>query len=164
VKRRMVEGSDAFRIELLKLMPGYSWTVHKSLFEDRIEATGTQSSGSNRLSTLSVIRTQGSDGVVRYEARSAGYGLRAPWLHTNADGTLARALRGLQDHYEHRAATYRSHAAALQQGRALGVEPSEPLRHSTKENGDCPHWCRACAAEREQRIAGVKELPGGQDG
>jgi hypothetical protein len=26
-----------------------------------------------------------------------------------------------------------------------------PLRHSTKENGDCPHWCKACAAERAAR-------------
>lgn len=118
MKRRMVEGSDAFRAELLKLMPGYSWTVHQSFSEGRIEATGTQSSGSNRLSTLSVIRTQEPGDKIRYVARSAGYGLRAPWLHTNTDRTLASAIRGLQEHYERKAATYRSHAAALQAGRA----------------------------------------------
>ena len=42
---------------------------------------------------------------------------RAPWLHENTDGTLARALRGLQDHYEGTAATYRSHAEAMKLGR-----------------------------------------------
>lgn len=31
-----------------------------------------------------------------------------------------------------------------------GVTPA----HSTKENGDCPHWCKACAVERAAR-AGV---------
>lgn len=37
-----------------------------------------------------------------------------------------------------------------------GVAPSgEPLRHATKENGDCPHWCKACAAEEAAR--GVSE-------
>ena len=115
-KRRMVLGSEAFRAELLKIMPGYQWTVHKSRVETYIEATGTQSSGFNRLSTLSVVRTDGLDGV-RYEAKSAGYGLRARWLHTNEAPTLARALRGLQEHYEGREATYRSHASALAQGR-----------------------------------------------
>lgn len=116
MKRRMVEGSDAFRDELVKLMPGYAWVVHRSLSEQRIEASGTQSSGFNRLSTLSVIRTEHVDRIV-YEVKSSGYGVRAPWLHTTRDGTLARALRGLQEHYEQRAATYRSHAAALQTGR-----------------------------------------------
>ena len=37
---------------------------------------------------------------------------------------LARALRGLQEHYERTAATYRSHAAAMQQGRAA-LAPKE---------------------------------------
>ena len=27
------------------------------------------------------------------------------------------------------------------------TEPA-PLRHSTTWSGDCPHWCKACAAER----------------
>lgn len=122
-RRRMVEGSAAFRAELVKLMPGYEWTVHQSRSSQRIEATGTQSSGFNRLSTLSVVRSEGAHGVT-YEAKSAGYGLRAPWLHSNTDGTLARALRGLQKHYEDRAATYRSHAAALEDGRKASALPS----------------------------------------
>ena len=119
---------NEFRAELLKIMPGYSWTVHKllksrlpsKLAEDLPEvltATGIQSSGSNRLSTLEVTRREGG-GVVTYEARSSGYGTRAPWLHETRACTLARALRYLQEHYERTAATYRSHAAALQTGRA----------------------------------------------
>ncbi len=109
-------GANDFRAELVKIMPGYNWTVHKSSNVARIEATGTQSSGSNRLSTLSVIRTE-KDGRTIYEAKSAGYGLRAKWLHRHSDGTLARAFRGLQDYYEAVAATHRSHANALKNAR-----------------------------------------------
>lgn len=109
-------GANAFRAELEKIMPGYSWTVHHSSFSVYLEATGTQSSGSNRLSTLSVTRTE-REGVVRYEVKSAGYGLRAKWLWKTTDGTLARALRGLQSHYQGVATTYRLHAEALAKGR-----------------------------------------------
>ncbi|MDW9814951.1 hypothetical protein GOB25_07695 [Sinorhizobium meliloti] len=109
--------ANEFRAELVKIMPGYTWTVHKTpKGMTFLEATGIQSSGFNRLSTLSVIRRE-RDGTVSYEAKSAGYGRRAEWLHTNTDGTLARALRGLQAHYEYTANTYRNHAAALQHGR-----------------------------------------------
>jgi hypothetical protein len=117
-----------FRAELEKIMPGYSWTVHRDPAWLRkavpapegvsvFTATGTQSSGSNRLSTLEVTRRE-DNGYTTYTAKSSGYGTRAPWLHENKDGTLARALRGLQDHYEHEAAKYRSHASAMQEGRA----------------------------------------------
>ena len=108
--------ANEFRKELMKIMPGYDWTVHQTKAAGYLSATGTQSSGFNRLSTLSVTRRE-QDGEVRYEAKSAGYGLRARWLHTNEDGTLARALRGLQDHYEMTANTYRSHAEHLKAGR-----------------------------------------------
>ena len=112
-----------FRAELEKIMPGYAWTVHKSLknslppklaedLPEVLRATGTQSSGFNRLSTLEVTRRE-HDGMVTYEARSSGYGTKAPWLHHSRAGTLARALRYLQEHYERTAATYRSHAVAL---------------------------------------------------
>lgn len=111
-----------FRAELIKIMPGYEWTVHKSTSENHLRATGTQSSGFNRLSTLRVVRIE-KDGLATYEAKSAGYGLRAKWLHTNTDGTLARALRGLQDHYLAVSNTYRSHAQSLERGRrAAGGE------------------------------------------
>lgn len=109
-------GASDFRRELLKIMPGYKWTVHKT-GSGYFNATGIQSSGFNRLSTLSVVRLVRA-GAVQYEVKSAGYGTRAKWLHTNADKTLASALRGLQQHYEQMANKYRSHAASMQRGRA----------------------------------------------
>ncbi len=118
--KRMANGSPEFRAELEKLMPGYQWTVHKSISENHIEATGTKSSGFNRLCTLSAVRIDGLDGV-SYEVKSAGYGLRAPWLYTHTNKTLARALRGLQDHYERKAQTYRIHAEDLASGRKGGA-------------------------------------------
>ena len=111
-----------FRAELTKIMPGYVWTVHKSSSAVYLEATGIRSSGFNRLSTLRVIRTE-FDGSPVYEATSAGSGTRAPFLHAHKDGTLARALRGLQTYYRRQAATYGAHARALECGRQAG-EPS----------------------------------------
>lgn len=116
--------SNEYRVELVKIMPGYSWTVHKrpkalAIPQDDFPliATGTQSSGSNRTSTLEVTRRE-DNGRVTYIAKSSGYGTLAPWLHEHKGGTLARALRGLQEHYERTAAAHRSHAEALQTGRA----------------------------------------------
>lgn len=54
--------SAEFRKELLKIMPGYSWTVHKTSNPERLTATGIQSSGFNRLSTLQVTRTDKGGG------------------------------------------------------------------------------------------------------
>ena len=61
------------------------------------------------------------DGSVSYTARSAGFGRRAAWLHTHTDGTLARALRGMQEHYARTAATYLSHVSDMEQGRRSSV-------------------------------------------
>ncbi len=105
-----------FRSELAKIMPGYTWTVHKQRYDKELEATGTQSSGFNRLSTLSVVKSDGNGQVV-YTAKSAGYGLNAKFLLSHRSGTLSSALRGLQKAYESTATTHRSHAAALEQGR-----------------------------------------------
>ena len=107
---------NKFRAELLKLMPGYKWTVHKTNTNGYLEATGIQSSGSNRLSTLSVIRRE-INATVRYEAKSAGFGTKAKWLHTADGKTLAQALRELQNHYEHMCNLYRAHAERLKEGR-----------------------------------------------
>lgn len=108
---------DDFRKELVKVMPGYKWTVHRGRpFEGTIIATGIQTSGSNRLSTLRVERRE-REGVAQYEAKSAGFGLRAPWLHKAAGKTLANALRSLQEHYEREARKFLSHASDLQAGR-----------------------------------------------
>ena len=111
--------AEDFRKELVKIMPGYEWTVHKSSDLERyMVATGIQSAGFNRLSTLQVTRRRDLlNSAVRYEVKSAGFGKRAPWLYTSEDGTLARALRNLQSHYESHASIYRGHAGALQNGR-----------------------------------------------
>ncbi len=118
-----------FRAELVKIMPGYNWTVHKSHSPDTyLIATGIQSSGSNRLSTLRVERREAyaGSGSARYEVKSAGYGRRAPWLHIAADKTLARALRALQDHYERTASLYWSHAGHMKTGRkAVAAAPGK---------------------------------------
>ncbi|MDF5944550.1 hypothetical protein P4198_25090 [Pseudomonas aeruginosa] len=109
-----------FRAELVKIMPGYNWTVHASRSSEKLlVATGIQSSGSNRLSTLRVERRDdyAGSGKPRYEVSSAGYGTRSPWLHTAQDKTLARALRSLQEHYEGNARKYSIHASDLQRGR-----------------------------------------------
>ena len=113
-----------FRAELVKIMPGYSWTVHKGKDSDVVFiATGIQSSGSNRLSTLRVERREDDRGI-SYQAKSAGYGTRAPWLHTASDATLARALRSLQEHYERIARQYNVHAIDLQTGRKTVSAPT----------------------------------------
>jgi len=116
--------TSEFRAELVKLMPGYTWTVHRSTNDSVLVATGIQSSGFNRLSTLQVKRIAVGAMSPDYEAKSAGHGTRAKWLHSHTDRTLARALRGLQDHYEAVSNTYRSHAAALKKGR---VAPNEHI-------------------------------------
>lgn len=105
-----------FRKELMKIMPGYNWTISQIRPAGYLSATGTQSSGFNRLSTLSVIRRE-QEGAVRYEAKSAGFGLRAKWLHVFEGGSLASALRGLQDYYKRMSDEHRAHAEALKVGR-----------------------------------------------
>lgn len=97
-------------------MPGYKWTIHKSASALMREATGAKSKGANRISTLFVRRNERESGI-EYTVRSAGFGLRAPWLHKHSDGTLARALRGLQDYYEREAQKYKIHADDLRAGR-----------------------------------------------
>ena len=109
--------SNKFRKELLKIMPGYKWTVHRADEPDRyIDATGIQSAGFNRMSTLFVIRRDRGDGV-EYEVKSSGFGKNAAWLAERTDGTLARALRGLQTHYKYMASEYSRHANDLELGR-----------------------------------------------
>jgi len=114
-ERKIME--EGFRKELLKIMPGYKWTVHKfGGYFGFFEATGTQSSGSNRTSTLSVKLVY-KDKSKTYTVKSSGYGLRSPWLNEASGDTLAQALRTLQDGYEWKAQNYRGHAEALRCGR-----------------------------------------------
>lgn len=123
--------SRAFRASLVKIMPGYDWTVHRAgKGAKRLVATGTQSSGFNRCSTLEVTWQRKPTGDW-YVARSSGYGLRVPWLGEVGDVTLARALRGLQDHYQRKSANYDSHMRALKNARVdptlTNGGPHEPL-------------------------------------
>lgn len=110
----MADITKAFRAELVKIMPGYKWTCHKSSNPRIIRATGIMSSGFNRLSTLEIIRE--NEGAW-YRAALAGHGTKAQFGPSFGGKTLARALRDLQDHYERSANTFRSLAARLDEGR-----------------------------------------------
>jgi hypothetical protein len=113
--------ANSFRQKLAAVMPGYAWTVHRQTKGGQsLTATGIQSSGFNRLSTLEV-RCSTKNGVDWYTARSAGFGRRAEWLHENGDVTLARALRGLQTHYQDMANKYLRHARDLEAARPAAV-------------------------------------------
>ena len=130
--------SNEFRKELEKIMPGYRWTVHHNRLKDSpyISATGIQSSGFNRLSTLYVHRWE-KDANVAYDVKSAGFGKNAPWLSEYTDGTLARALRGLQDHYEAMAQNYSSHAGALEyarKGKNNELDKQKPTNQKARLN------------------------------
>ena len=103
-----------FRKELVKIMPGYKWTVRNpSRFDTKekkdlyMEATGIQSAGFNRLSTLWVSRRE-KNGAVGYEAKIFGYGLRNSAISSCTWGakTLARCLRDLQNTCELMKRTY----------------------------------------------------------
>lgn len=145
-----------FRAELVKIMPGYNWTVHKSHSPDTyLIATGIQSSGSNRLSTLRVERREAyaGSGSARYEVKSAGYGRRAPWLHIAADKTLARALRALQDHYERTASLYWSHAGHMKTGRKAVAAAPGKAQHSVP--GNAAALVRAEAKKYSLNAAGM---------
>jgi hypothetical protein len=110
--------SKKFREELRKIMPGYKWVVHRRLYKnDPLKATGIQSRGYNRTATLQVVRRD-RDGRITYEVKSAGFGARSPWLGTNTDRTLTRALRGLQSQHEHMAREYGNQASCMQYARA----------------------------------------------
>lgn len=111
---------SAFRKELLKVMPGYKWTIHKNSIDPLVYlcATGIQSSGLNRISTLQ-IEMRNREGVISYIAKSSGFGAKAKWLGENVDTTLARALRGLQNRYRSLAAEYGAAKLALEMARRV---------------------------------------------
>jgi hypothetical protein len=115
---------DKFRAELLKAMPGYQWKVLKGRPKDTgyLEAVGIQSSGFNRTSTLMVILSEDANKVASYNAKSAGFGTKSPWLLTGTGKTLLQALRQLQDRYEAAAQEYACARDALIRGRS---SPSE---------------------------------------
>ncbi|WP_437881042.1 hypothetical protein [Pseudomonas sp. LRF_L74] len=126
--RRCCMKPAEFRAELNKIMPGYKWTIHKTRNPAHtLLATGIQSSGFNRLSTLRVERRENyaGSGVPRYEAESAGYGTKAPWVHACTGRTLAQALRNLQDHYQAMANKYCGLVGDLKVGRGSAAQALE---------------------------------------
>lgn len=154
--------SSEFREELTKIMPGYDWTIHKPLIRDGmyLSATGIQSSGFNRMSTLQVVRRI-KEGVVEYEVKSSGYGTKSPWLWMATDCTIARALRKLQKHYESQAAKYSSHATDLQLGRKA---PAQEAAITTSEAlKQCSMECLHRENPTKEDCSQCAESPGGQD-
>ena len=119
---KMTFKTTKFRKELIKVMPGYKWTIHRS-YDSKcfIEATGIMSSGFNRMSTLRIAKTKKGDRI-EYAVKGAGFGLRAPWLFEYIDSTLPRALRSLQNHYSQMADNYSRHAGDLECGRVKKKE------------------------------------------
>jgi hypothetical protein len=106
-----------FRAELLKIMPGYKWTVHRhEIYREGLMADGIQTSGFSRLSTLSVVRMETDMGPI-YEAHLFGYGRKGERIHACKGATLAQALRGLQNHCETMVRLYESAVEALEKGR-----------------------------------------------
>ena len=116
-----------FRAEVTKIMPGYKWTVAKPYRligepDDApgfalLRATGIQSAGYNRMSTLEVERRVEGNGLPMYEVSIAGYGTRTPWIATLKGLTLARALRSLQKHCSAMMREYNACVGAMVLGR-----------------------------------------------
>lgn len=117
-----------FRDELIRLLPGYKWTVHKpSVFFEKtpelisdLTAEGTISKGFNRLSTIEIRRIEKNTGV-EYTARSAGSGTRSRWLGEQKRDTLAQAIRSLQEYHEMWAREHAAHAGYIQGSRKKKV-------------------------------------------
>lgn len=118
--------SSEFRKELTKHLPGFRWTVHTTHAVPHhryLVATGIVSSGFNRVATLSIerrlVERAKSAGAadVEYQVRIAGYGKNAPWITDAHGGTLARAVRSLQQICEYEAGKFGSAASFLKAGR-----------------------------------------------
>lgn len=110
-------GSADFRKWLRKVLPGYNWTVHKSKFPDlqtAIHATGVQTSGFNRTSTIEVVmKKQGQ----WFEAYISGYGKHSTVLGEGFGRTVAQAFRALQSNLETKAQIYAVQAGTVQAAR-----------------------------------------------
>ncbi|MDR0274105.1 MAG: hypothetical protein LBI48_01955 [Burkholderiaceae bacterium] len=121
--------SKKFRSELVNIMPGYAWTVHKQISKSKLEATGIQVSGFNRMSTLSISRVESEIASTCYTVKSAGFGRRNPWDGLASGDTLRKSLRELQSIYQRKANEHQyavnkhlSLVKALKQGRVLACE------------------------------------------
>jgi hypothetical protein len=132
--------SAEFRKELVKLMPGYKWKVHQperciDAIAGRkvLKATGTQSSGFNRTSTMQVERECRSGEPVFYGAKIADYGRGAPWSFFGHGNTLAQALRDLQRQCELEANRCKAMAERIDSARATAPE-SNPIKSARSDS------------------------------
>ena len=109
--------SKKFREALVKIMPGCKWTIHRSRKGDlTILATAKETSGFNRLSTLEVSYSSRNQSDW-FEVKYFGNGTRGHLLDKNGDVTLARAVRGLQDRFQRKAAIYSCAAGRISEAR-----------------------------------------------
>lgn len=132
--------TNEFRNEVTKIMPGYTWTVKKPYrFKNEtatgfayMEATGIQIAGFNRMSTLKVERRVDDDGSIVYKGYISGYGKGTPPAMWAKAGTLARALRRLQDQCDAQRVEYATCVGALEKGRlaTLKKNPKIPVDNS----------------------------------
>jgi len=119
-----LKNTDDFRKQLNKLLPGYKWTVHRTNSKLIISATGIQSSGFNRLSTLEVT---GRPKNPWFEMAGYGYGKRSSVMGRGCGSTLAQAIRGLQDFYAHQKGVYASLELALEEARRKNASEERRL-------------------------------------
>lgn len=110
-----MSNNKELREKLTSLLPGYKWTVHKSEPGDWQEATGIQSAGFNRLSTIGVTVKESGQW---YEMKVAGHGTHAKWSAAGCGKTLAKAARMMQEALEWKANFYAGLASMVRAARA----------------------------------------------
>lgn len=113
-----------FRKELVKLMPGFKWTIHRSISGKILNASGIQSSGFNRIATIKV--SWWKDGKW-YEVAGSGYGPHSAEMGRSSGSSLAQALRGLQDHYRNMAGKYSALESGMAEARKI-VSKEQPIQ------------------------------------
>ena len=103
-----------------------------------------------------------SDNYDTLKAQANAIKARQAQRAINAGTTDAKVAAALNTFYDHGDAVGGYSEALVERMRkvlrdalATPAPAVGAASHATKENGDCPHWCRACAIEREERAAAV---------
>lgn len=140
--REKVYTRAEFKADLERVMPGFKWTVHKpssllrwdeptkmhvkvTLAEKdahRMTATGTKSSGFNRVATIEA--TYLANILRPFEVVVFGYGCRGPKIMAGVGKTVPQAFRDAQSKCEERAQFFGHGASLLKQGRTAGEADS----------------------------------------
>lgn len=106
---------SSFRDDLKNVLPGYNWTVHKPhMVTETLVATGIQSSGFNRLSTIEVQSNKEGNW---FKAKISGFGTKSPWTCECLGKTLKQVIRNLQEYLEHQERFYGSLAESVKNAR-----------------------------------------------